>query len=118
METRRQEWAARVDRWRRSGLTARRFAASIGVNAATLSHWAWRLNRESRDQPRQAVTRRAAAGGVAATRFIELVPGRSEERRFEIELVDGRRVRVAADFDAPGLRRLLALLGGTGDDSR
>lgn len=118
METRRQEWAERVDRWRRSGLTARRFAASIGVNAGTLAHWAWRLNREGRDRARQTGTRRAAAGGIDATRFIELVPGRSEERRFEIELVDGRRVRVPADFDAPALRRLLAVLGRAADASR
>jgi transposase len=118
MESRRQEWAQRVERWRRSGLTARRFAASIGVKATTLSHWAWRLNRERRDRQRPAVRRRAVAGGVDATRFIELIPGRSEERRFEIELADGRRVRVPADFDAPALRRLLALLSGTLDAAR
>jgi transposase len=118
MQSRRAEWADRVDRWRRSGLTARRFAASIGVNPATLTHWAWRLKRERHAPHRPAVRRRVAVGGVDAASFIELVPGRSEERRFEIELVDGRRVRVPADFDTPALSRLLALLGGTAHAAR
>lgn len=114
MESRRQEWAERVDRWRRSGLTARRFAASIGVNAATLSHWAWRLKREGRDRHHRTLRPHEAAAWIDASTFVELVPSRGDERRFEIELVDGRRVRVPANFEAPALSRLLAVLGGTG----
>lgn len=118
MESRRREWAERVGRWRRSGLTARRFAASIGVNAATLSHWAWRLNREKRDRQRQTVKRRSAAGCVDTASFVEIVPSRVLEQRFEIELVDGRRVRVPVDFDALALSRLLGLLSGAADAPR
>ena len=48
MRTRREQWVKRVVGWRRSGLTAREFAAKIGVKSATLSHWAWQLRREQR----------------------------------------------------------------------
>ena len=48
MQTRRTEWAERVGQWRRSGLTAKEFAHSVGVNVGTLTYWAWRLGRERR----------------------------------------------------------------------
>ena len=35
----RQEWQKRVDRWRASGLTAKEFAAEMGINAGTLQFW-------------------------------------------------------------------------------
>jgi len=40
MASRHEEWVRRVVGWRRSGLTAKQYAATIGVNEGTLSHWA------------------------------------------------------------------------------
>ena len=39
----REVWAKRVERLADSGLTAKEFAAEIGVNANTLAGWRWRL---------------------------------------------------------------------------
>jgi hypothetical protein len=41
-------WAKRVERWRESGLRATEFAAELGVNAATLTQWKYRLAAEAR----------------------------------------------------------------------
>lgn len=99
MRTREQEWGERVAGWRRSGLTAKRFAASIGVNAGTLTHWAWRLGRGQR---------RAAAVPVRA--LVEVMSTAVCDERFEVVVAGGRRVHVPAIFDAAALERLLAVL--------
>jgi transposase-like protein len=39
----REVWAKRVERLADSGLSAKEFAAEIGVNANTLAGWKWRL---------------------------------------------------------------------------
>jgi hypothetical protein len=39
----RDVWLKRVERWRESGLRANEFAAELGVNAATLAEWKYRL---------------------------------------------------------------------------
>ena len=47
----RQQWTERVERWRRSELTAREFAAQEGVRATTLSWWGAELRRAARASP-------------------------------------------------------------------
>ena len=44
--TTRDKWAKHVAAWRASEMTARDYAASAGINAGTLQHWAWKLKRE------------------------------------------------------------------------
>lgn len=39
----REVWAKRVERWRESGLTAKEYAAEVGLNPNTLTHWGSRL---------------------------------------------------------------------------
>lgn len=41
----RGRWSRLVAEWKRSGLTARAFAARRGIRASTLSWWHWRLRR-------------------------------------------------------------------------
>ncbi len=112
----RQVWKHRVEQWKRSGLTAQKFAAKkAGVNAATLKWWKWQLGREARAR----VTLDAIAAS-APPRFIEVAAPAPEPRLsegtesvFVLELEDGPyRIRVAPAFDAAGLRRLLAVLEG------
>jgi transposase len=98
MERRRTEWAERVRRWRRSGLTAGEFAASIGVKSDTLTHWVWQLGR-SKQERRSGVPVRGGGKHRAQPRFIEL------------ELGNGRRVRIPAGFEAGALARLLEVVG-------
>lgn len=106
MSTAKQKWACHVRDWRRSGATAAQYARSAGVNAATLSYWAWRLGRDERAAEASAPPAKAAA------EFIEVVAATGGRRRFEVALENGRRVYVPEEFDGAALGRLLAVLEG------
>jgi transposase-like protein len=95
----RERWHQLVGQWRSSGETAQEFARRRGVNASTLSHWAWRLERGSRGKATLA----------RVPTMIEVHARPVADDRFEIEL-NGRRVRVPPSFDVEALRRLLAAL--------
>ena len=108
MRSRREQWVERVEGWRRSGLSAKRFAESIGVSAGTLTHWAWRLGRESRRQLTRRAPRVVEAPSPA---MIEIVSaGSAAASRFEVHLISGHRVHVPAAFDTTALKRLVAVL--------
>lgn len=107
----RAAWARRVERWRRSGLTADGFAEQEGVNARTLAFWKWRLKR---DGAAHAATR-SACGTEKRVAFVEVVtpkPAVSETRSTPIEVVlpIGYRVRVAGGFERSVLTELLDVL--------
>jgi hypothetical protein len=58
--------------------------------------------------------RRANVASSLLSSIVEVQPTVvSPESRFEIELGNGRRVRVPATFDAPALKALLAVLEAT-----
>jgi len=111
MESKREVWEERVAGWRRSGLTAKQYASSIGVKWGTLSHWAWQLGKTGRQ--RRGRRTRAAEAKAAPPVLIEVV-GRGDggEDRFELQLPDGRRLHIPARFEAAALRQLLDLLQG------
>jgi transposase len=94
----RDEWAKRVERWKRSGLTAAVFAQREGLNAGTLFWWSSKLGRAQRT-PRPVVEV-VVVPSMAAVRTTALA----------VEVRDGVRVRVPAGFDEDTLRRLLRLL--------
>jgi transposase len=105
----RAKWSQVVSRWRRSGLTAGEFAAKAGVNANTLSYWAWQLKRGregSQDKGKGPVKRRRDEGGFPVVEVVADL----RAARFELELVSGLRLRVPPDFDAGELARLLAVV--------
>ena len=77
-------------------------------------YWASRLKREGRVVGPRGAERRDSKGEVERGGFVELIGGPIEERRFEIELADGRRVRVPPAFDAAALERLLGVLASMG----
>ncbi len=106
MSDAREAWSRLVSQWRSSGETAREFASRHGVNASTLSGWAWRLGRE-----RAADTGRQAEPQLPVSKMIELrgIPVQIHEECFELE-VGGRRVRVPPSFDEDALRRLIDVL--------
>jgi transposase-like protein len=116
-QSNRSLWAKRVERWKDSGLTLKEFASEIGVNPNTLSHWNWRLSKESRPAPRKKANRVAPKKKPAkkatadAVQFIEVTPPpAASDVRFEIELRRGRRIFVPASFDAEALRQLVDVL--------
>jgi transposase-like protein len=104
----RDVWAKRVERWRASGLTAREFAAEIGVNAHTLNHWRWRLGQDQR-----APTARARIPRSREAAFVEVIAGgeaAAADELIEIIVRDGMRIRVPVRFDADVLRRVVAVV--------
>ena len=107
--TSREEWRKRVERWRDSGLTAEQFAAEVGINAGTLQFWKYKLKRP---EARMSRRRRTKVPAAIVSSLIEVRPSGSvaTETRFEIELGNGRRVRVPAAFEPGALKSLLAVL--------
>jgi transposase-like protein len=121
----RETWAKRVERWKDSGLTANEFAAEMGFNANTLSHWSWKLSQEKsaspatapkrrrskKPRPRRSKPRRKRTAKPEPVAFIDVSPvvsgGRNQ--RFEIEL-GSRRLFVPPQFEAEALTRLLDVL--------
>jgi hypothetical protein len=109
-ETNRDEWRRRVEGWKDSGLTAKEFAAETGINAGTLQFWKYKLKKRE-----AAVRVRKSPKAMAATIVSSLIEVRSPTRiaaetRFEIELGNGRRLRVPAGFEPGALKALLAVL--------
>ncbi len=109
MQTKRRAWVERVAGWRRSGLTAKEFARTLGVNAGTLTYWAWRLGRERRLAGK---ARQQVRGAVcpSAPAWVEIRGAGGTDSRFELELGNGQRRRIPALFDPTALERLLAVL--------
>ena len=106
-------WAQRVERWRRSGLTADLFAEREGVNARTLVYWKWRLKR---DGAAGIATKSARPAGKRIA-FVELVapkpavsPRETRSTAIEVVLPIGYRVRVAGGFERSVLAELLNVL--------
>jgi len=107
--TNREEWRARVERWKDSGLTAQQFAAEMGINAGTLQFWKYNLGKPEAKRPRR---RQPRATSALVSSIIEVHPATSAvaEARFEIDLANGRRLRVPSVFDPATLKSLLAVL--------
>ena|SRR5215208_2212294 len=113
VEQSRREW---VEQWRCSGLTQTEFCRRNGLAMSSLSRWKMALVaqdsgesevlRSPQDQapPRWLAVRVRAE--VPAPAVLEETPG----AEFEVVVRGGRRVRLGRQFDAEGLRRLVAVL--------
>lgn len=109
--TSREEWAKRVERWGDSGLTAKEYAAEIGIKAHTLSWWKWRLSSGAPAQGRRRRARRAPTTRAGATplTFVEMATAVAPEP-LEVVLPSSVRIRVPSTFDGSTLARLLDVL--------
>jgi transposase len=107
----RDEWQTRVERWKDSGLSAKQFAAEAGINAGTLQFWKYKLKKQSAEPPRSA---RRRAPPPTMSSLIEVRPmSIAADNRFEIELNNGRRLRLPATFDANAVKALVVVLEAT-----
>ncbi len=102
-----EEWQSRIEQWRGSGLTADKFAAELGINAGTLKFWCYKLNKAKREAAGQVALSKRKRTAAAAS-FVEVRT--ASESCFEIELGNGRRLRVPSGFEPEALERLLGLL--------
>jgi len=104
------EWATRVERWKRSGLSAEEFSAREGLRAARLSWWRWYLARK---EPRR---------DVAAPSKLQFVPARVIERgetrpaspSVEVVLANGRVVRITGAVEPKLLMEAIRVLEAAG----
>lgn len=108
------EWAKRVERWRDSGLSAREFAGKVGVNERTLQYWAWRLGKRSEKSSSTRSPSRASSerGEIQFVEVSSPPVAPSALSGFEIVLAGGATIRVAPQFDADALRRVIAAVEG------
>lgn len=116
MESRREQWRKRVQRWQDSGLTAEEFAQETGLNVGTLRHWKYTLDKEVRGAHRAEPAERPGAEQPPrrpqpTLPLVEVqTTAGPADGRFKVELARGRRLRVPASFEAQALRRLLLVL--------
>src|ERR1700691_5787790 len=109
----RETWAKRVERWRDSGLTAKEYAAAVGINAQSLAWWKWRLSSTAA-APKAALrprreARRLAPPAAPPLTFVEMTAAVTAEP-MEVVLPSSIRIRVPSAFDAAALSRLLEVL--------
>ena len=95
-----------MERWHDSGLSAEQFAAELGISAATLKAWKYKLGHRALAASPMRKFRETTAP------VIEILETTSSRVRhgFELELKGGRRLHIPSDFDAPALGRLLTIL--------
>ena len=107
MRTSREEWRKRMERWKDSGLTAEQYATELGIKASTLKYWKYELAKpalEKRHKP-------AGSSRADSPSLIELQPiVTASAATFDLEIGDGRRLRIPAGFDVGSLERLLEVL--------
>lgn len=107
MKSRQEYWAKHIEGWRRSGLTARDYAASAGINAGTLKFRKYLLGKQSRERAM------VAAPKPPSLPLVEVLSSGRADARFELEFVDGKRLWVPTSFEVEALRRLLGVLERT-----
>lgn len=109
----RETWSKRVERWKDSGLTAKEFAAEVGIKQHSLTWWRWRLASSAESSPKSTRKpgrpRRSSLATTAPVTFVEL-PATGAAEPLEVVLPSSLRIRVPAGFDAATLRRLLEAL--------
>ena len=108
-------WAKRVERWQRSGLSAREFAARHGLNGRTLAYWGWRVRTTSPVGSSAVVPvggRFVEVVGALATPIAASARDDDEERGPAAELVGcgGLVVRVPVPCTAHEARRVAAFV--------
>ena len=100
-----EEWQQRIERWRESGLTAAQFAVELGINAGTLKFWQYKLKKAKRAESAGEAPPKERKTSIAPA-FVEVRTG-GREARFELELSNGRLLRVPEAFDAKALEPFL-----------
>ena len=114
-DPRKQEhWLQHIRRWQQSRFTVREFCDAINsANPASIPGDAFCVSAGLLAEPIDSVAPRpvdAAAPGTPLFMPVAIADPGTVMRSIEIVLPDGLSVRVAAGFDAPTLRQLLALL--------
>jgi transposase len=111
-----REWAARVKRWQRSGLSAPEFGRREGFDGRQLTWWKWHLGRvwkATAHAPRARSKQKPKRSRTKPVRFVPVkLPGMVAATVLEIVLGNGRVVRVPTGCDGAWLAEVLAAVEG------
>lgn len=107
----REFWSGLVEEFEKGGAAERHeeFAGRHGVLCDTFRRWLYLLRAEKRGRRWRVPKHKGGAAARMPWPLIEVEAAAGADSRFEIELGQGRRVRVPVGFDAEALRRLLAI---------
>jgi len=109
-----RQWAARITRWQRSGLTAKEFGRREGFRGNQLSWWKWHLSKRAKTTTLAQRRRRTATPKTAASQPVAFVEARLAAAvptlpaaTVEILLGNGRVLRVPQGCDGVWLVQVL-----------
>lgn len=115
----REKWAKRVERLKDSGLSAKEFAAEMGINERSLAWWRWHLSKDDATPsapPRRRRRSRTSSPTATLTKspvtpltFVEMTAPLVNDA-LEVILPSAVRVCVRPGFDEATLGRLLDVL--------
>lgn len=108
----RRFWTELVAKFEDAGAVEKHeeFAARHGIRCDTFRRWLYLLRAEKRGRRWRPRGRRGTADAPPiAMPLVEVAATQMVDDRFEIDLGDGRRLRVPATFEVEALRRLLAI---------
>jgi hypothetical protein len=106
--TSRAEWIKRVERWHESKLSAEAFAAPLGIKAARLRYWDWKL-KQHRAEPTETSHRQVPSPRTSS--FVEVSPALPVERSsIEILTPRGYVLRVQPEVDQQLLKHVLEVV--------
>lgn len=99
------EWPALLEQWTKSGETAERFAARLGVRPSTLERWGKAVARNARSPVRKKVESESTALAFARVQVVK--PPARADGLIEVVMRDGLIVRVHGFVDAETLSAVL-----------
>jgi hypothetical protein len=105
----REQWRKRVELWKDSGLSAREFAAEMGLNYHALRYWSWRLRVDKRSKGSAAIVMAAKPRFIEVTEALTGAKAMTEGSGLELQVSDVV-IRVLVGFDERTLRQLLAVV--------
>jgi transposase len=105
-------WRQRLQRWQRSGLTARAFCQREQLRESALYFWKREIARRDCEQPEQADTAPKHRARAARARFVPVTIAAAPTPTTTVEIVlrAGRTVRVGPGFDPALLRAVVSAL--------
>ena len=108
------EWSGLLDQWSRSGESAERFSARLGISVGTLARWQKKAqgSRKSSSSMVGATLKSVDAAGSAFTPVQVVRPARAESGVVEVVTRGGCVVRVHGAVDEETLALVFAAVGG------
>jgi len=120
-EERSRRWTVLVSKWNGSGSSQAAFCREHGLNGNTFNYWKLRVLKQHSDTKRsRRVVRAKSAASSGEVKFTPVRVVAAAPRSvapayaYEVSLRSGHTIRIATDFDAASLLRLIGVLESNG----